>query len=425
MEEVKSDIGWRIDTRCLLISLPDHKYKAWDRTITEILEKQETNESDLDTLIGRLTHITMILPTLLNFLSRIRSLHFVSKKRRSVKIYENHESELKLARVFLHKANVGIDMNLISFRKPTHVYRADACPWGLGGYNQFGRAWRFEIPQHLLFRATLNMLEFLASCIGPWIDILENNLPPQSCTLSETDSTTTAGWLRKSNFKDDDKTQTHEHCKLSLARDHALRLLTNNVKEYSQWFPGVENEVADSLSRDFHLDDKSLTSLLHLKLKSQILSNLIISPLPPEIVSWICSWLQRMPRSPLSQEQQTKSKISHGVVGKNFSHPLNSMMMTSLKNSTKISKLDCSVHLLSQLEMVNIQERLSIPWLLQQSTIPWTMWLRPSGTISTPTRSSMILANLHAFYRSSTRAIKTLISQLNSKKPSLSASSRN
>ena len=113
-------------------------------------------------------------------------------------------------------------MNLISFCKPTHVYRTDACPWGLGGYNHKGRAWRFKIPEELLFRATLNMLEFLASCIGPWIDILENNLPPLSCTLSETDSTTMVGWLRKTNFKDDNENKTHEHCKLTLAREHAF-----------------------------------------------------------------------------------------------------------------------------------------------------------------------------------------------------------
>ena len=125
-------------------------------------------------------------------------------------------------------------MNLISFRKPTHVYRSDACPWGLGGYSHFGRAWRFEIPENLLFRATLNMLEFLASCIGPWIDILKNNLPPLSCTLLETDSTTTAGWLRELNFKDNKEEEIHENCKLSLAQDHALCLLTNNVNGFQE-----------------------------------------------------------------------------------------------------------------------------------------------------------------------------------------------
>lgn len=71
-----------------------------------------------------------------------------------------HESDLKVARVFLQKANVGINMNLISFRKPTHVYRSDTYHWGLDGYNQFGRDWRFEIPSHLLLEKLLTCWNF-------------------------------------------------------------------------------------------------------------------------------------------------------------------------------------------------------------------------------------------------------------------------
>ena len=35
------------------------------------------------------------------------------------------------------------------------------------------------------------------------------------------------------------------------------------VKGYSQWFPEESNNVADALSRDWHLRDDELTSLLH------------------------------------------------------------------------------------------------------------------------------------------------------------------
>ena len=98
-------------------------------------------------------------------------------------------------------------MNLVTFRMPTHVYRSDACPAGLGGYNNVGRAWRFEIPRNLQFRATLNFLERIACEIGPMIDLEEENLPPFSCTLSMTDSMVSQGWQRKSNFceKDEDE----------------------------------------------------------------------------------------------------------------------------------------------------------------------------------------------------------------------------
>ena len=47
---------------------------------------------------------------------------------------------------FLDIAKKGINMNLIAFRKPAHVYRSDSCPFGLGGYSDEGFAWCFEIP---------------------------------------------------------------------------------------------------------------------------------------------------------------------------------------------------------------------------------------------------------------------------------------
>jgi hypothetical protein len=52
---------------------------------------------------------------------------------------------------FLDIAKNGINMNLIAFRRPTHVYQPDSCPFGLGGYLDKGFAWRFEMPEDLLF----------------------------------------------------------------------------------------------------------------------------------------------------------------------------------------------------------------------------------------------------------------------------------
>ena len=133
------------------------------------------------------------------------------------------------------------------------------------------------------------MLEFLASIIGPWIDLVEGNLPPLSCILSMTDSTTSAGWLRKSNFTDDSDGECDAHitCKLELARAHALRLMHNKIKEYSQWFPGDKNPVSDTLSRDFHLKDNELTHLLYSLFPSQLPRSFTIAPLPQEIESFL------------------------------------------------------------------------------------------------------------------------------------------
>jgi hypothetical protein len=50
------------------------------------------------------------------------------------------------------------------------------------------------------FHTSNNLLEHLAAIIMPWIDIIAGRLKKGNCALSMTDSTTSEGWLRKSNF---------------------------------------------------------------------------------------------------------------------------------------------------------------------------------------------------------------------------------
>ena len=54
---------------------------------------------------------------------------------------------------FLTHAKQGIDMNLITYRRPTHVYRSDSCPAGLGGYSHAGFAWRYPLPPPLAIQS--------------------------------------------------------------------------------------------------------------------------------------------------------------------------------------------------------------------------------------------------------------------------------
>lgn len=129
----------------------------------------------------------------------------------------------------------GVSINNIVFRKPTTFYRSDASEFGIGGYNIIsGRAWRFEIPTHLRLRTSLNSLEFLACVITIWIDVLDNKILPEDCILSQTDSTSATGWLRKSNFTDAEDSSIH----LVTARQLATIIIDSNACLYSQWFPG-------------------------------------------------------------------------------------------------------------------------------------------------------------------------------------------
>ena len=298
IEEQKILLGWLYDTRRLLISLPLDKWQNWSKDLLDLIENKQTSFHDLDTLIGRLNHVGYIIPTARHFLSRIRNLKYKAKFKRQVIIPGLVIKDLILWLSFLESAKNGISMNILSYRSPTHLYRSDSCKHGLGGYTAQGLAWRWIIPDRLLSRAHINLLEFLASIICIWLDILEGHVLPESCLLSMGDSTTAAGWLRKSNFKEDDENDVETTVKLVAARHLATLILQAKACLYSQWFAGDENDISDSLSRDIHLSTPILTNLLKFSFPSQIPTNFRFVQLPCKIVSWVSSLLERLPVNP-------------------------------------------------------------------------------------------------------------------------------
>jgi hypothetical protein len=103
----------------------------------------------------------------------------------------------------LQWANTRISLHLITLCSPITYILSDTCEYGLGGYNIYsGRVWRFQLPIDCIGRAHINTLEFVASVISIWIEIHNNFINPYDCILSQMESTTKAGWLRKSNFSE-------------------------------------------------------------------------------------------------------------------------------------------------------------------------------------------------------------------------------
>ena len=157
---------------------------------------------------------------------------------------------MKLAKTFLTKTNQGINMNLLTFRHPYTVYICDAAEYGLGGFASHGRAWTYVIPPNLRNRAHINVLEYLAQIIAIWIDVIEGVTKEEDCILAMGDNTSAMGWLRRSNFKQKDESDTSWLVKQQLCRYLATITLNADITLYKQWLKGSDNQVADSLSRD-------------------------------------------------------------------------------------------------------------------------------------------------------------------------------
>ena len=275
----------------------------------------------MESTIGRLVHVGVVIPQIHHFMSRLREALRRSKNRRSFKLNLSVIEDLKLMLFFLNEASKGIDMNLLVYRKPTKVYRSDSCPAGLGGYSSDGYAWRWYIPEWLRYRASNNLLEHIGGIITPWVDILAGRLSPGDCCLSMGDSTTSEGWLRKSNFKEDGDEPIQATCRLEVCRDDAKRKMENKIMGYSQWFAGKYNWVSDALSRDDDRSDEELTNILRSFCPAQLPDRFEIVPLPNAIVSWLISLLQRMPVKEQLREKHTRTKIGRCPDGSNTASP--------------------------------------------------------------------------------------------------------
>ena len=113
--------------------------------------------------------------------------------------------------------------------------------------------------------------------------------------MSMTGSSTSEGWLKFSNFSELGEDPIQAEVRIEVCRSDAKRKLEFEVKDYSQWFPGAHNDVADALSRDDDRSDEDLINLLKTFCLSQMPSLFKIVPLPAEIVSFLISVLQKLP----------------------------------------------------------------------------------------------------------------------------------
>jgi hypothetical protein len=276
--------------------------------------------------------------------------------------------------VFLHKAFTGIDMNLISFRRPTHIYQSNSCPYGLGGYSHKDFAWRLELQEQHRFHTSNNLLKFITSIITPWIDMILKCLQPADCVLSMTNSTMSAGWLKKTNFSEAAMDPTKSTIHLEIARKHAGLFIHHNTKEYSQWFPGKKNNVANALSWVFDRSDAELTKTLHLHYPSQLPPHFQVVPLPKEIESWLTSLLLQLHVKEQLQEQRIKTKLGSTDNGSNALNQLASPTIPSMTDSTDANETSSSAPLQQQSEKEDFQGMLSKPWLLEQSKIPFQVY---------------------------------------------------
>ncbi|KAI2499833.1 hypothetical protein MHU86_14650 [Fragilaria crotonensis] len=174
--ERKMILGWIVDTRRFVVALPHDKHMSWTQAVDRMLTHRHAfvTTRDLETTLGRFSHAAYVIPYARHFMGRLYKACERSKQAGKARLTKPQLDDLILWKAFLQKASRGISINRLVCRWPTRIVRVDACPQGIGGYClKSGLAWRYQLPEHLLGRATLNTLEFLAAFVGMIVEFHE------------------------------------------------------------------------------------------------------------------------------------------------------------------------------------------------------------------------------------------------------------
>lgn len=309
--ETKTILGWHLDFRRLLITLPPDKHQSWSNDIHGIITKQSCTKKELEQLVGRLNHAAQILPLARFFLSRLRHKHEHAKYDRCT-VYFNR-SDLKILHLWLSlltRASTGISFNLITLRLPTNIIITDACPTGIGGFSiTTGAAWRLDISR--FSHVPNNSLEFIASVVGILLEHQLNHIPHLGNVLALTDNSSCACWLFRSNFD-----PSHQPINFEISTTLALRCIHHDFTVHSQHIKGSHNLLADLLSRQPNLTDTALTSHARHSFPSQIPTNFKLYPLPDDLMCWVYSTLAlHQSSSRAAPKPATKKQTAAGPGG--------------------------------------------------------------------------------------------------------------
>jgi hypothetical protein len=175
--KVQNVLGWTLDTRRLLVILPNDKFIAWTGDMQKILKSNRVTFKGLDSIIGRFNHVSFLIPLSRHFIVRLRRR--IQQKKASaqeITLSKAEREDLLLWIDFLAVANAGISMNRVTQGRPSQLGWSDSCTAGLGGLTINGTAWRIKIPSaspiYGVSKAK-NVFEFLAMAVTLWILVLE------------------------------------------------------------------------------------------------------------------------------------------------------------------------------------------------------------------------------------------------------------
>lgn len=316
----------------MLLSLLDDKLIAWTNELAEVIKALSITRKQLESLIGKLTHASFVIPLSRHFLSRLQDKLQLMKKRnlpaqQGYRLNNKETEDFKLWKSLLKQTHESILLNRLTLRNPTRWGFSDSCPQGLGGYTHNCQAWRLAVnPDLLIYQndSTNTVIEFLGLAITLWLSLEECSRLglKDKIILILRDNTSAISWLFKTSLPTN---SAYFEAVTFIARKLAKLVLESDNFVFTQHVPGVRNVRADwhsfdgigqkDKSRKLKSNpvafDKSPNDIVTHRIVSDF-SQLVpkgfkISHLPKEFICFAMQALQLLKRS-LMQERKDDSK---------------------------------------------------------------------------------------------------------------------
>lgn len=108
--------------------------------------QKKVNHKNLEYVIGCIEWTSYAVSNANFFINRLRYLLYHSAKWGCAYIPQPVQNDLHLYLEFIKQAAQGTSINNLIFWNLSHIYFADSCPFGMGGYSVISRTWRFYTP---------------------------------------------------------------------------------------------------------------------------------------------------------------------------------------------------------------------------------------------------------------------------------------
>lgn len=216
----------------------------------------------------------------------------------------------------------------------------------------------------------------------------QGNVPHLGNVLAFTDNSSCVSWLYRSNF--DDRSQP---INAEISTRLARTCIDQSFTIHSQHIRGLDNKLADALSRLHHLSDDDLTDFAVSQFPSQTPRNLRICPVPPEILSWVSSTIALGQPSSVPKPKPVTTKWTDVGRGGNRSwHRKTSSTTRSSTVSDRPPDLTSAGHSSPPSETasspqrhddpVRLEDKIKTNYLAGLCGKPLATWLRNSGAIT-------------------------------------------